>query len=168
MSQPRTSGAADLPVVHATFHLTRTYTADAGRVFRAFADPAVKALWFCGTPGKWREIERVMDFRVGGRELARGQWSDGPTTTFDAVYLDIVPDRRIIYSYNMFAGARKLSVSLATIEIAPAGAAGTLLRVSEQGAFLDGYEDAGSRERGTGELLDRLGASLLQPLPASG
>jgi hypothetical protein len=32
--------------------------------------------------------------------------------------------------------------------------------VSEQGAFLDGYDDAGSRERGTGFLLDRLGASL--------
>jgi hypothetical protein len=34
------------------------------------------------------------------------------------------------------------------------------LMVSEQGAFLDGYDDAGSREHGTGYLLDRLGASL--------
>ncbi len=32
--------------------------------------------------------------------------------------------------------------------------------VTEQGAFLDGYDDAGSREQGTGFLLDRLGASL--------
>jgi hypothetical protein len=32
--------------------------------------------------------------------------------------------------------------------------------VTEQGAFLDGYDDAGSRERGTGFLLDSLGASL--------
>jgi hypothetical protein len=37
--------------------------------------------------------------------------------------------------------------------------AGTRLRVTEQGAFLDGYDDAGSREHGTGLLLDRLGAS---------
>jgi hypothetical protein len=36
----------------------------------------------------------------------------------------------------------------------------TTLRVSEQGAFLDGYDDAGSREHGTGHLLDALGASL--------
>ena len=36
----------------------------------------------------------------------------------------------------------------------------TKLLVDEQGAFLDGYDDAGSRERGTGDLLDKLGASL--------
>ena len=34
------------------------------------------------------------------------------------------------------------------------------LKVSEQGAFLDGYDDAGSRERGTGHLLAALGESL--------
>jgi hypothetical protein len=59
----------------------------------------------------------------------------------------------------MHLDARKISVSLATIELAPAGA-GTKLKLTEQGAFLDGYDDAGSREHGTGLLLDRLGASL--------
>jgi len=32
--------------------------------------------------------------------------------------------------------------------------------VTEQGAFLDGYDDAGSREHGTNFLLDALGKSL--------
>jgi hypothetical protein len=32
--------------------------------------------------------------------------------------------------------------------------------MTEQGAFLDGYDDAGSRERGTQFLLDALGRSL--------
>jgi len=36
----------------------------------------------------------------------------------------------------------------------------TTLMVTEQGAFLDGYDDAGKREHGTGLLLDRLGAAL--------
>jgi uncharacterized protein YndB with AHSA1/START domain len=146
-------------VVHAVFHIDRTFTASPKRVFQAFADPAAKARWFSGTPGKWQELERVMDFRVGGRELARGKWTDGPVTTFDAIYHDILPEQRIIYSYNMFVDARKLSVSLATIQIRAAGG-GTQLRISEQGAFLDGYEDGGSRERGTGELMERLGATL--------
>jgi uncharacterized protein YndB with AHSA1/START domain len=147
-------------VVHAVFHIDRTFNASPQRVFQAFADPAAKALWFTGTPGKWRELDRVMDFRVGGRELAKGQWTDGPVTTFDAVYHDIIPERRIVYSYNMFVDARKLSVSLATIEINAAPGGGTHLRISEQGAFLDGYEDGGSRERGTDELMDRIGATL--------
>ena len=35
------------------------------------------------------------------------------------------------------------------------------LTITEHGAFLDGYDDSGSREHGTGFLLDRLGASLV-------
>jgi hypothetical protein len=50
-------------------------------------------------------------------------------------------------------------VSLATLQLTADGA-GTTLSVTEQGAFLDGYDDAGSREHGTGMLLDALGASL--------
>jgi len=34
--------------------------------------------------------------------------------------------------------------------------AGTRPKITEQGVFLDGYDDAGSREKGTGMLLDRM------------
>jgi hypothetical protein len=34
------------------------------------------------------------------------------------------------------------------------------LRLTEQGAFIDGYEDAGSRERGTSQLLAQVAAFL--------
>jgi uncharacterized protein YndB with AHSA1/START domain len=101
-----------------------------------------------------------MDFRVGGRERAKGRFEGGVTTTFDAIYHDIVPQQRIVYTYEMHLDERKISVSLATLEIEPAGAGRTKLKVCEQGAFLGGYDDAGSRERGTRELLDQLGASL--------
>jgi hypothetical protein len=50
-------------------------------------------------------------------------------------------------------------VSLATLQLKAAGGKTTLM-VTEQGAFLDGYDDAGSREHGTSHLLDALGASL--------
>jgi uncharacterized protein YndB with AHSA1/START domain len=160
MSNASTPPSASGAVVHAVFHIERSFAAAPRRVFQAFSDPAAKAMWFAGTPEKWQLLERVMDFRVGGRELLRGKWADGPQTTFDAVYHDIIPEQRILYSYNMFVDARKLSVSLATIEIRPAAGGGTHLKVSEQGAFLDGYDDAGSRERGTGELLDALGLAL--------
>ena len=38
--------------------------------------------------------------------------------------------------------------------------AGTHLIMNEQGAFLDGYDDAGSRERGSQEIMDKLSAYL--------
>ena len=73
-----------------------------------------------------------------------------------------MPDRRIVYAYDMYVDDAKISVSLATVEIAPEGS-GTRMRFTEQAVFLDGYDDAGSRERGTGGLLDSLGKALGQP-----
>jgi uncharacterized protein YndB with AHSA1/START domain len=146
-------------VAHGAFHLERTYNATVEQVYGALSDEAAKGRWFFGPQG-WRLIERAMDFRVGGRERVRGGFEGGVTTTFDAIYHDIVPQERIVYTYEMHLDERKISVSLATLEIEPAGAGRTKLKVCEQGAFLDGYDDAGSRERGTGDLLDKLGASL--------
>ena len=151
--------AAVRSVVHGAFHLERVYDATADQVYRALADEPAKSKWFIGPPG-WRLLERVMDFRVGGRERVRGAVEGGVTTSFDALYHDIVPRERIVYTYEMHLDERKISVSLATLQIKPAGDGRTRLVVDEQGAFLDGYDDAGSRERGTGELLDKLGASL--------
>ena len=146
-------------VVHGAFHLERVYDATAEDVYRALSEKEAKSRWFFGPTG-WRLIERTMDFRVGGRERVKGGFEGGVTTTFDAVYHDIVPRERIVYAYEMHLDDRKLSVSLATLQIKPEGQRRTRLLLAEHGAFLDGYDDAGSRQRGTADLLDRLGASL--------
>jgi uncharacterized protein YndB with AHSA1/START domain len=148
----------DRSVTHATFALERSYDASPARVFAAWADPAAKARWFAG-PEEWGRDEFELDFRVGGREVSRGGPPGGPVHTYEAVYQDIVPDERIVYSYSMFLDLTLISVSLATVEL-KAEAAGTRLVLTEQGAYLDGHEDGGERERGTGELLDALGAEL--------
>src|SRR3977135_4424992 len=54
---------------------------------------------------------------------------------------------------------RKISVSLATLELKPAGT-DTRLVMTEQGAFLDGYDDAGSRQTGSNFLLVALDVYL--------
>jgi uncharacterized protein YndB with AHSA1/START domain len=155
----RMQGGAVRSVVHGAFRLERTYDATADEVYRALSEEAAKSRWFFG-PAGWRLIERVMDFRVGGRERVQGRFEGGVTTTFDAVYHDIVPLERVVYAYEMHLDDRKISVSLATLQIKPEGQRRTRLLVDEQGAFLDGYDDSGSRERGTADLLDWLGASL--------
>jgi uncharacterized protein YndB with AHSA1/START domain len=146
-----------MSVTHATFSLERVYPATPARVFQAFADPKAKALWFKG-PDDW-DSRGEMDFRVGGKEWSEGDIPNGPRTRFDAVYYDIVENERIVYCYEMHLDANKISVSVATIELTASGS-GTRLVLTEQGAFLDGYDDAGSREHGTNELLDALGRSL--------
>ncbi len=144
--------------VHGTFALERVYDAAPARVFKAWADPAIKARWFVA-PADWLQLERSMDFRIGGTERLRGRKGSGIVSTFDSVYHDIVPDQRIIYSYDMHLDERHISVSLATVELKAEGA-GTRVVITEQGAFLDGYDDGGSRERGTRILLDQLGGAL--------
>jgi uncharacterized protein YndB with AHSA1/START domain len=146
-------------VAHATFHLERSYDAPVARVWKALTDEAAKQKWFGGTPGSWELLERHMDVRVGGREWLKGRWEGGMVSTFEAIYHDVIPNERLVYSYEMHLDDKKISVSLATLQLKAAGGKTTLM-VTEQGAFLDGYDDAGSREHGTGHLLDALGASL--------
>jgi uncharacterized protein YndB with AHSA1/START domain len=143
---------------HGTFTLERGYDAAPARVFKAWADPAIKARWFGGL-ADWQMLERSIDFRVGGTERLSGRKGSGVVSTFDAVYHDIVPDQRIIYCYDMRLDGVHISASLATVTLAPEGA-GTHLTFTEQAVFLDGYDDSGSRERGTRILLEQLGGEL--------
>jgi uncharacterized protein YndB with AHSA1/START domain len=147
-------------VTHAIFTLERTYPHPLKRVFDAFATEQGKAGWFSGEQhGAWQQLERGFDFREGGEERLVGRWGDGTVSDFHARYLDILPGERIVYVYEMRINGTKISASLATLEFTPT-AGGTRLKVTEQGAFLDGYDDAGSREAGTAELLEQLGRSL--------
>jgi uncharacterized protein YndB with AHSA1/START domain len=152
-------GADVRSVVHATFSLERTYDAPVARVWRALTEQAAKSKWFGGPPAKCEILERCMDVRVGGSERLRGRWEGGVVSCFDAVYHDVIANERLVYSYVMHLDEKKISVSLATMELSADGAR-TRLKVTEQGAFLDGYDDAGSREKGTGFLLDALGEAV--------
>jgi uncharacterized protein YndB with AHSA1/START domain len=145
-------------VAHGVFTVERTYDASPARVFAAWSSAEARAQWFFGPEGWVAEIREV-DFRVGGHERTRGRFPDGHTSDFQATYHDLVPDRRIVFVYDMYLNTTKISVSLATVTIAPAGA-GTRLTVTEQGVFLDGYDDAGGREHGTALLLEHLAAAL--------
>jgi uncharacterized protein YndB with AHSA1/START domain len=146
-------------VQHGTFVIERDFPQPPVRVFAAWASPEAKAGWFAGPAGKWTALERRLDFRIGGAERLRGSFEGGRESDFQAHYHDIVHNRRIVYSYTMHVDGRRISVSLATIEFRRSGE-GTRLVLTEQGVFLDGYDDAGSREQGTRALIDKLEASL--------
>jgi uncharacterized protein YndB with AHSA1/START domain len=143
---------------HATFTIEKTYPAAPARVFRAFADPEAKAQWFSG-PEEWDKGPSSFDFREGGRERATGGPKGGQVHRFECLYYDIVPDQRIVYAYEMYLDAVRISVSLTTVELKPADG-GTKLIFTEQGVFLDGFDNAKGREEGSRWLLDKLGAAL--------
>jgi uncharacterized protein YndB with AHSA1/START domain len=144
----------DRSVEHAAFVVERVYDVSPDRVFAAWSDPQAKARWFDGSEGEFE-----LDFRVGGWERGRGTLPDGREYAFEALYRDIVPDRRILYTYDMLLDGIRISVSVATAEFEPERN-GTRLVFTEQGAFLDGHETLARREQGMGSLLDSLGQWL--------
>ena len=141
-------------VVHSTFTIERTYDRPPTRVFAAWADPGLKSRWFGGGTDD-APIDLDTDFRVGGTERIRGDDS------FVARFHEILPDERIVFTYDLSFGGPLVSVSLATVELRPAdGGAGTQLTYTEHGAFFDGLDDPNLRTNGTGGMLDELGRLL--------
>jgi uncharacterized protein YndB with AHSA1/START domain len=147
---------------HGTFVIERTYpTATPARTFAAWADEKAKAIWMDDPEFQSDENQSAaeLDFTVGGHERFGGLGPDGTSYSYDALYYDIVPDQRIIYCYEMYLGAERMSVSVATVEFAPERD-GTRLTYTEHAVFLDGLDTPESRREGTELMLDGLGKYL--------
>ena len=150
---------SDHSVAHATFVVEHAYSAQPAKVFAAFASREAKANWFGEAAGP-EKSDLQLDFRVGGKETMGGGQAPGPIYKYEAIYQDIVTNRRIVYTYNMWMNDDLISVSVATADFAASGA-GTKLTYTEQGAFLDGKDQPQFREHGTREMLvDRLTAYI--------
>jgi uncharacterized protein YndB with AHSA1/START domain len=134
------------------------------RLSRRDREPAAKQRWFSGPDGS-DQSKYELDFRIGGREISRVTMPGDATYTYDATYCDIVSNQRIVYAYTMDRDDTRISVSVATVELVPAGT-GTRLTLTEQDVFLDGHDKLEYREHGTNELLKSLGAAL-QDVPAN-
>ncbi len=149
-------------VILDTFTIERTYPERAAHVFAAFASLEAKSIW--GDTGGFESVAgeaEEFDFRPGGHERFVIRVGD-TDYRYDAQYYDIVPDARIVYAYEMYANGRRISVSLATIEFLETHGT-TILRLHEQGAYLDGIDGAEApslRREGTAEMLDGLATYL--------
>ena len=145
-------------VTHSTFRVERTYPHSPARVFHAFADKELVRRWRVEDEGCVVH-EFSFDFRVGGSEVSRFSFMGGPEIRLDAQFQDIVPGRRIVFTYRMAMGPTPFSASLTTVELVAHGD-GTRLTYTEQGAFFDGADSAKGREEGCRALLEKLAAAL--------
>ena len=149
------AGAA---IRHATFTIDRSFDASPTLVFRAWADPAMKARWFHG-PEEWSNDGLNLDFRKGGKETESGGPKEGPTHYYGATYQHIVENERIIYTYDMHLDDVCISVSVVTVQLEAAGN-GTRMLFTEQAVYMMDGDGPEGREEGTRQLLDQLAAEL--------
>ncbi len=106
MAQPSTS--------HATFVIERQFAAPVGRVFAAWSNPEKKRRWFA-CQEDWQTVDYRLDFRVDGVEINDVRASDGTLHAFQGRYLDILPEVRIVYAYDMRVGGERISAYVVTI-----------------------------------------------------
>jgi uncharacterized protein YndB with AHSA1/START domain len=146
-------------VTHSTFTVERTYNFSPANVFSAFSNTTKKQRWYAA--GRSVQLEEFeMDFRPGGHDRAlyrfpEGSMFPGAPLLYETTYLDIVPDRRIVFAYAMSLGGRCVSGSLVTVEFQPSGI-GTALLFTEQGAYFENSDGPRMRQDGWRKLLDGL------------
>jgi uncharacterized protein YndB with AHSA1/START domain len=144
--------------IHATFVVERSYPVPVSAVWHALSDNDARDQWF-GGGAEFVVHEKSHDFRVGGHAVEDGQWLGGPTSRFVSTYTDIVDQRRMVFTYDMWVDDRHISTSLTTIAVEP-DSERTRLTYTEQGVHLDGLDTVEGREEGTRGLLDNLGTFL--------
>jgi uncharacterized protein YndB with AHSA1/START domain len=145
-------------VTCSTFTIERTLAALPSQVFAAFADVNLKTRMLASSDDE--EVGEAFghtefDFRIGGRERFDFVEEDGREMKYNALYYDIVPNERIVYAYEMYAGESRISVSVASIELLESEIS-TRLIWTEQGAFLDGLDTSELREGGTSWMIDNM------------
>jgi uncharacterized protein YndB with AHSA1/START domain len=149
---------AECNETHATFVLERHYPVPLSSVWRALSENEARDQWF-GGGADFELSHRSHEFRVGGHGLEDGQWRDGPSTKFESTYTDILDQRRMVFTYDLWINGGHLSTSLVTIVVEPDGD-GTLLTYTEQAVYFDGLDGSAVREEGTRGILDHLGSYL--------
>ena len=151
--------------VHDTFTIEREYPRSPNRVFAFLSTAEKKRRWYIDDVNTTVE-SYDMDFRVGGWERTRysfqkGTPVDGKPFANEVVFLDIVPDQRVVMAQTMDIDGRRISVSLITCDLAPVGT-GTRLTFTHQAVFFEGADGPTMRRQGWVGLLDRIGREVLE------
>ena len=74
--------------------VTRDFDCTPEKLYRAWTQPALITQWF--TLGTWKAVKAEMDVRPGGTSLITMLGSDGAEFQNRDVYLEVVPNQRLV------------------------------------------------------------------------
>jgi uncharacterized protein YndB with AHSA1/START domain len=136
-----------------TIVLERLFDADAQALYEAWTDPEIMAQWFF-VGADW-SVEVENELHVGGGFRLSMRVPSGATHTMHGEYLELDPDRRIVFSWTSHVAEN----TRVTIDLEPRGDQ-TLLRLTHE---LVPTPDAREAHRqGWGGCLDNLASRGLR------
>jgi uncharacterized protein YndB with AHSA1/START domain len=120
----------DISTDHGTVVVERTLDVPVSRVYCALADARERASW--GAPSDAAVfIYDEANFAVGGRDLARCGAKEDPRYRVEARYIDIVAERRVVWTETNHEVDKLLATNITTLELLPDGQR-TRLKVTVQ------------------------------------
>lgn len=84
--------------------LERTLKASPDLLWKCWTTPEHLMPWFCPKP--WKTTECEIDLRPGGRFYTRMQGPDGEDNPNTGCYLEVVPERKLVWTSTLLAGYR--------------------------------------------------------------
>lgn len=132
--------------------LKRRFKAPPAQLYQAWTQPEKMIRWWGVTDHPNAPIAET-DLRVGGRFRVQFWAPDGEHHSVSGVYREVVPDRRIVFSWAWQSTPER--ESQVTIDLAPDGA-GTVLTLTHEQFFNEKARD--DHGVGWGMALDRLEA----------
>lgn len=134
--------------------IRRTYDAPVATVYAAWTDPQQLKDWM-GPSDAFGPSDVTQDLRVGGRYRIVMHGPNGETHRVGGVYREIVPNRRLVYTWAWESTPER--ESLVTVEFRSAGQGTELVLTHER--FAD-TEARDKHQHGWNGCLDRLGRYL--------
>ena len=90
------------PELDLTF--SRTVSSPVSHLWKGWTNPEVLKKWFCPLP--WRTVACEIDLRPGGRFRTVMQGPNGERQEGEGVYLEVVPEKRLVWTNALVAGYR--------------------------------------------------------------
>ncbi len=127
MSIELLSNPGDDPIV-----VEGNFAASPATLFRAFTDPSMVKRWFGPAPNSLHCA--TIDLQPGGAWRFLESSTGGSTTGFEGIYLEIVADHRLVFTWHKFTqhsdGQREATpASQVQVTIEPASGGTTNLRI---------------------------------------
>jgi uncharacterized protein YndB with AHSA1/START domain len=100
--------------------IQKTFNATIDKVYKAWTEPAKISKWF--GRGMVSNIQVTQDLSVGGRyrfEMTTGP--DGAVTTIDGIFQQIIPNKKLVYTWNSDSAMYPAADTLVTVEFIDRG-----------------------------------------------